>query len=279
MELDKSWESVLDPGKATDYFAARGDVPHLHPAATQWDLGTAWWCSEISRAIYRREGRLELFARASLKELQFFDEGSTQAALVAAKDFCVLVFRGTADLRDWLTNLRVAPGEWPGGGRVHQGFARASAKVWQAICSALHEVSLPTFATGHSLGGALATLAASQHRFQATYTFGAPRVGDDRFWQTLQGPLHRVVHDKDVVPTLPPRRLGYAHGGYLVHLRADGVTPTRTTADSLADGNGSLAANSVDRIIDARRWFQPPPPLRDHAPSNYSRQLLRLVGS
>jgi triacylglycerol lipase len=246
MASDARWQAVFDPGKATDFFAAPLGRPGFDARATVWQVGLAWWCSEMSRAIYRRDGREPFFASAGLRELQFFDAGSTQAGLIAGDGFAVLVFRGTADLRDWLTNLRVAPVPWQRGGRVHEGFARGLAYVWRDVEPALRRLDVPAFVAGHSLGGALATVAAAQHEFAAAYTFGAPRVGDAAFWRTLRCPLYRVVNGKDVVPTVPPRRLGYAHGGELHEL---GTTPLE------------------------RRRFAPHERLVDHAPANYPAQL------
>lgn len=271
MERDKSWDAVLAPGKATDYFATPRGRPVFDPECTEWHPGQAWWCSEISRAVYRRDDRQHMLQAAGLRELEFFDEGSTQAALITARDFCVLVYRGTADLRDWLTNVRVAPKAWPTGGKVHEGFASAATRIDAAVARALSTVQLPTFVTGHSLGGALATIAMSRHAFVAAYSFGAPRIGDAAFWDAIAAPVHRVVNDRDIVPTLPPRRIGYAHGGELRHLRADGTVMTHVQ-DDLDDGDDELEA-----ALSRRRWFEPPNRLSDHAPINYSNRLLQLA--
>ncbi|KAH8827784.1 Alpha/Beta hydrolase protein [Flagelloscypha sp. PMI_526] len=78
--------------------------------------------------------------------------------------------------------------------------------------------------TGHSLGGALSTLAAIslKHNFPETpvrcYTYGAPRVGNQVFADFVNAELgdrfHRVVNKDDGVPTIIPREpLGYSHNG------------------------------------------------------------------
>ena len=67
--------------------------------------------------------------------------------------------------------------------------------------------------TGHSLGGALATHAAAHLLSQGInvdmlYTFGSPRVGDNKFstWfdALLKNTKVRVTHGRDPVPHLPP---------------------------------------------------------------------------
>lgn len=69
--------------------------------------------------------------------------------------------------------------------------------------------------TGHSLGGALAVHAAADtvlsydlsSRKIEVYTFGQPRVGNSQFINLFLPHLssfYRVVHNKDIVPHLPP---------------------------------------------------------------------------
>lgn len=262
-----SWQAVLDPGDADDFFAAPARPPRA-PVDGDWHDGTAWWCSEVARTIYRRDDRPGFFAAAGLRELRFFDDGGTQAALVQAPDVAWLVFRGTASLRDWWTNVQTAPVAWRQGGAVHRGFARGLERVWSDVTAALAPVATPVIATGHSLGGALATLAASRRAFACTYTFGAPRVGDEAFTRTLRGPLHRVVLGRDAVPRMPPRRLGFAHAGQRRHLSTPGAV------DEGSDRDGSADVTAAGRSLRGRRWYDPHPSLCDHAPRNYSRALL-----
>ncbi|CAK5270344.1 unnamed protein product, partial [Mycena citricolor] len=80
---------------------------------------------------------------------------------------------------------------------------------------------------GHSMGGALATLAAVSllQLFPAspmldqtrTYSYGAPRVGNEAFAHHVNTQLghraFRVVHADDGVPTMIPVSLGYHHHG------------------------------------------------------------------
>jgi hypothetical protein len=73
-------------------------------------------------------------------------------------------------------------------------------------------------ATGHSLGGAVATLGAAQLRNDGhqvdIYTFGAPRVGNDvvsDYISAQAGPEFRITHLDDPVSRLPPITFGYRH--------------------------------------------------------------------
>lgn len=74
--------------------------------------------------------------------------------------------------------------------------------------------------TGHSLGGALATLAAPEVKasvgdVELLLTFGKPRVGNPLFalYVAAVVPTFRVVHNKDSVPQLILFLFNYAHEG------------------------------------------------------------------
>jgi hypothetical protein len=74
--------------------------------------------------------------------------------------------------------------------------------------------------SGHSLGGALATIAALWASYSwpeasiSCYTFGSPLVGCTDFvevWRQAVGCRIRAVNGSDVVPSIPPGFFNYAH--------------------------------------------------------------------
>lgn len=76
--------------------------------------------------------------------------------------------------------------------------------------------------SGHSLGGALAILAASELIHSGIndfvfYTFGSPRLGDMLFniWfeESYKGRYYRVTKGRDPVPHLPPMQFNFVHNG------------------------------------------------------------------
>lgn len=107
---------------------------------------------------------------------------------------------------------------------MHVGFASAWAEVSTTVLAgvAASRAAYPTYrviSVGHSLGGALATLAGAYMREAGhpvdIYTYGAPRVGNSVFatfvTETQAGNEYRVTHTDDPVPKLPPMTTGYRH--------------------------------------------------------------------
>ena len=165
------------------------------------------------------------------------DPGTDTQGFVAVRrigdemDMAVVSLRGTENVRDWETNLRhsLTPADFPqpaangSTARVHQGFLDAFRSVRDQIDRYMPcGEGLPIFITGHSLGGALATLGAahlSGWGLAACYTFGAPRVGNKGFSRSLRTPVYRVVNPLDTVPLVPAWSQGYRHAGARKRLR------------------------------------------------------------
>lgn len=145
----------------------------------------------------------------------------TQAYTMADDTTIVTAFRGTepAQLRDWLSDTTTPPWPGPGGrGCLHYGFGQALDSVWPQVCSAVEEFrdnDQAIWFTGHSLGGALAMLAAARLHFEeprltadGIYTFGQPRTCDrllaSAFDEVFTDRMYRFVNNNDIVPQLPP---------------------------------------------------------------------------
>ena len=96
--------------------------------------------------------------------------------------------------------------------------------VSNIIHDQVRDQRIPLFVTGHSLGGAIATLTAyhavSHHPEIYLYTFGSPRVVNKllsrKITDTLKGRSFRCVHGDDIVPRVPPL-LNYTHVHELVY--------------------------------------------------------------
>jgi triacylglycerol lipase len=291
VEATTSWKALVDPGAADDFFQIEGLPAFDARAASAYSPGNALWLSESSRLVYREEeeSRKRFFEeRAGLVETGFFDPDAAQGALLRGRGFAILAFRGTLGADDWLSDLDCPPVPWEGEGEVHRGFKRQLDPVWPEVRAALDALDVPAFYTGHSLGAALATLAAARRLREggappaALYTFGSPRVGTAELARVFPAAfLHcRVVNDRDVVATLPPRRLSaavfgsaYRHVGVPFRIRRDGAlergAPDDDAAPALFDELKERWREELARIREAGVW-NCVEPLIDHAPVNYT---------
>lgn len=266
MRTITTWSDLLRPGDAPSFFD-RSPLPPFDPNANSYSVTNAWWMAELCRLIYRHDVeedkrltplRSTFLSKAGLRQRIFFNapETGTQGFLVEsvqAPFFAALVFRGSEqEVKDVIADFKAIREPLGNqGASVHEGFEEALESVWAEVAADLDKLKVPIFYTGHSLGAALATLAAARRRPNAAYTFGCPLVGNEAFADSVKNiPIYRVVDGSDVVTTLPPEGLGYRHAGEL-H-RIDGVHKS------------SLIP-----------FVRPPKPLADHAPINYVERIER----
>lgn len=271
--FDDRWAALLRPGDATAFFGET--AAPLRPHAGAFCPTSAWWLAELSRLLYRAtaQDRAAPLASAGLREIANAEESGTACSLIAADDGSVsaLIFRGTADPRNWITNLSADTVRAPGGGRVHRGFLAAFESVRPQVESWAAEAGCPLLAAGHSLGGALAVLAATTLDLGAVYTFGAPRVGDRPFCGSIRAPLYRVVNHRDLVPSIPPAvaPFVYWHAGETRYFAADGRLLAGPSAEEVAVDQ-AVADRGLRRGADLSRILVDPlPHMADHAAVNY----------
>src|SRR5262245_57188388 len=166
------------------------------------DSRNAQFLAVASSLAYRPEAEAaEAFQSELGLEARLFSVGNTQAYVATNDDHIVVAFRGTESpakmegLKDWLltdaANLLIQPQgdlgtDFAAAGvvaRWHDGFMKALASIWDPVAESVQaerkKNDRPVWITGHSLGGALALLAAwrSKRKFipvHQIYTFGAP---------------------------------------------------------------------------------------------------------
>ncbi|WP_353474424.1 S8 family serine peptidase [Salipiger sp. H15] len=158
-----------------------------------------------------------------------FRKGHTEGLLAMGPHAAVVAFRGTQGLNDWLSNLNIPPAPSAAfGAAVHSGFLNAYAVVAPLVERAVAEAGNRTlWFTGHSLGGAIAVVAAAHFRARrpaGVVTFGQPRMLSDgaaAFMRTTFGRSYvRVVNDDDIVARIP---IFYHHTGRLLHFNFAGA--------------------------------------------------------
>ena len=223
----------------------------------------------------------------------------------------VLSFRGTepTSANNWLTDADVSLRPISGG-RVHSGFYTNLQAIWDDVVVRVtraienqdgadldvggsdgrkkREPLRALYITGHSLGGAMATLAAAKIHEDAeippslvkgVYTFGQPAVGDPSFGRQCERRFgdvyHRHVYREDVVPHLPPISTGdYAHFG----LERHSSSPHEPYAESLEETRlarfavppvAITAVSFVSRRQRALARIPLPYSIDDHLPSRY----------
>ncbi|MEU9338890.1 lipase family protein [Streptomyces sp. NPDC048290] len=246
-----------------------------------YSVERAYWLARASDLAYKDQAVIDSqartwgFDRVRHHETVYtapFPLQDTQAYTMAGPDMVVTAFRGTEpqQIKDWLTDACTPPWPGPGGvGYVHYGFAQALDTILPSVRDALAEVRTDgqrVYFTGHSLGGALAMLAAARLALEdprlaadGVYTYGQPRTCDRRlaaaFDEGLKDRVFRFVNNNDIVPTLPPEP-AFTHVAALRYI--DSAGRLRTTppgvlprlADRAAGATADIFAPASDGIRD-----------------------------
>jgi len=212
----------------------------FEPQAAGFSIRNAYWLGVAADTAYAKRTDIEAkLASWGFAKIEFVNAGDTEGFLAVDGRCALLVFRGTeaTRIKDWFTDLQCGQVDGPRG-EIHRGFRDALELAWPKVTKwlAANAEGLPLYIAGHSLGGALAVLAAARRRLpakgkaalpvQGLYTYGQPRVGDGTFVAALDSDFKsrwfRFVNNNDVVPRVPMREMGYADGGIVRYFDADG---------------------------------------------------------
>jgi hypothetical protein len=171
-----------------------------------------------------------------------------------ADDAIIVAFRGSSNIPNWIADFDFKKMPYPdpscpGGCEVHTGFFQVylelAAPLLQDVQTLVrnHPASR-MIVTGHSLGAAVSLHAGVdiQRKISGVqnlevYNFGEPRVGNPAFaaWVTTvlpDGVQHRVTHEADPVPHLPPMDFGFLHSPHELWYNNNGDTSYANCADS-----------------------------------------------
>ena len=205
--------------------------------------------------------------------VEFFDIDNAQSYLLKGSDGThVLSFRGTevSEPSDILADLKAGKNIEAIGGKIHVGFKGEINKLWPSISAVLADNPGNLYVTGHSLGAAMATIAASrmQDRVTALITFGSPRVGNAEFVKSLDVEHYRVQNNCDDVTKVPFRLMGFDHHGTHKYMNFYGefrdLTPWQRVKDM------------VRSRLKARAKGQKYIGVFDHMMANYISKLEKL---
>jgi triacylglycerol lipase len=217
-----------------------GSAFKFEPQATDYSAVNAYALAQCANLAYDSDKNAAKQTAAwgfPASNYKFFDKGGTQGFAIANDDTAIFAFRGTGNEKEDLladANIEFTNGPFGTGSRIHQGFARALNEVAKFVERMMRKYKRSgdrsVWFTGHSLGAALATLAAAsmldaKGKVTGMYTFGSPRVGNKKFVTSLNAKLknhYRMVYGKDIVSRVAPRALKYAHAGQLTTIATNG---------------------------------------------------------
>jgi triacylglycerol lipase len=239
-------------------------------------------------------------------EARLISVDNTQVYVAQNDAVIVVAFRGSESptsldgFKDWLltnaNNYLIMPEGQSGtdfaaagvGARFHRGFMDALQMIWEPLSAALDQATKakerPLWVTGHSLGGALALLAAwrLQRNFVDVHeivTFGAPMIGNDAtakaFEKEFSGKIFRYVDLNDVVPHLPSVSLlanAYMHCLNEVALSAAHAAAV-PAIDALKQSSGTTAQGMLDPAMIEQVWGMVKSRIDSHMMPNYQAQV------
>ncbi len=228
--------------------------------------------AQLSTLAYEDEEKARMGAPEGA--FTFLDKQGTQALVIRSEAHSFLAFRGTEPgvLEDILTDARIATRRTEDGRRIHVGFLGALEPLVEDIETALGDRDTPVYATGHSLGGALAVLWASMQpasRIASVCTFGAPAVGNGKFsaaYNEIHGNRTLLFQNKaDFIPRLLKAPMWH-HAGRRIWF---------DTRETLVENPGFWRR----QLGDWRNTWRPSSSrthLGDHAKTEYVRLLQQL---
>lgn len=339
----------VPPDRNRIYFEDSGALKFT-PWVDRFNLVNAWWLAEAAMAAYEVYDPVLIAAISGFKEIDLnpiteagyvraaLSKGNTQFLTIESKDVLIIAFRGTrlegfnfpflpkarAFAPNWgdiVTDAKFLPKVFDDDPSifVHLGFYQAFVDIKDGLAvvvdKALNE-GRPVWFCGHSLGAALATVAADAYRgrIAGLCTFGSPRVGNRSFVERLteaQTNIWRFVHHRDVVTTVPPPtprgfslkhwadffqnqddrgETGYTHVGEPLYVAGGGDNWQIQSGGAARNTLGALAADAFCHAkgianvlasgfspIDPQTWPVAWDALADHAPIYYANKIFNAL--
>eukprot|EP01125_Pyxidicula_operculata_P002597 TRINITY_DN12452_c0_g1_i1.p1 TRINITY_DN12452_c0_g1~~TRINITY_DN12452_c0_g1_i1.p1 ORF type:complete len:292 (-),score=39.18 TRINITY_DN12452_c0_g1_i1:28-903(-) len=206
-----------------------------------------------------------------------YDSGTNTQAFVGMRDKTIWIsFRGTVvtSIVNWIDNSLFFPSTMNNAKpaiKVHSGFLNGYNALYPRVKGAVKSLlsgpckGCSIFLTGHSLGGAIATITAVGLSFEnlgvkiSEISFGSPRTGNSDFYQYHQSVVsysYRVTNKKDTVPRVPTHLLlGYHHVPTEVWYPPSGSPKYVVCNGSGEDPSCSLSINFATTDIPDHRTY------------------------
>lgn len=271
----------------------------FQPHDVTLNLRNAWWLMDTAFLSYSAPATIISTYRASAPGAVvscFSGPLNTQCSVAATDQWIVLAFRGTqvddfwSSIIDWSVDARFVPvmdshGDW-----VHGGFLTAVSGIWSDVEACLRDLQAtaarPLWVTGHSLGAALATVAANllcaNHPdglgLRGLCTYGSPRTGDRGFGRRISVPVWRFRNNTDLVTHIP-LGLVFRHVGHPEFIDGGGAMHRDLTLaqEQVLDAGGVHLSpreahnlGALMQMAGSKGQTVVPGCLADHAPINYA---------
>ena len=234
--------------------------------------------AQISRISYLAPHAVAVYIpRLGLRLENFADRDGAQAYIFGNETDVVIACRGTEpnDWNDVKADVNALMVLAETAGRVHRGFKKEVDDLWPELEKVIATDKRTLWFTGHSLGGAMATISAGRCFLahipatpSAVYTFGAPRVGTRRYINTVEVDLTRWVNNNDIVPRVPPTWLGYQHTGRRLYINTYGNVRKMTKRQRMKDRWRGFALGLKQGRVD---------PFSDHSMAAYVDHIANAV--
>lgn len=240
------------------------DPENGHDINSKSLLHKALLFAELSMIAYLKPEETEKAAlRLGFTETTFYNNDGSQAYSFANEQDIVIAFRGTEpnEWNDIKADINAAKALAETVGHVHRGFKKEVDDVWPLLEEMLisHKQNLVKnlWFTGHSLGGAMASICAGRcllshidTRPEQVHTFGSPRVGTKRYINHAKIDYYRWVNNNDIVTRTPPVWLGYRHAGKEMYLDAQGRLKELNAVQRKADHWKGFVLGLKNKEID-----------------------------
>lgn len=220
--------------------------------------------AELSMIAYFPPDQATIAAnKLGFTEIDFFNNDGSQAYAFANHKDIVIACRGTEadEWNDLKADINAAHALAETVGRVHRGFKKEVDDLWPFLEKKLETNTKNLWFTGHSLGGAMATICAGRCLFSKInsspmqiQTFGSPRVGNKRYINHAQIDYIRWVNNNDIVTRSPPVWMGYRHTGKEIYLDSAGhikaLNPIQRSQDRWKGFISGLKKREIDHLSD-----------------------------